>query len=287
MDEGLLYARVLKAVIYALGQLAIGIAVVHQLTGRDDRGETPGRGASRRWPGTLARGVAALILASLLLRLWVQTASAFGTADAWLLDNLRVIALESRWGQGWRLQMLAAVALCGAAYFSPGWRSARSAFSLSALALALSMPLLGHAAGSSWRYGVHAVHNLGAAMWLGTLGVVTMAAWRDREPSGGSTAALVRRFSPLALAAAAAVAASGAVAAWAYVGSWAAMWTTDYGRLLTMKLLGVMTIGACGWTNWREVRAGRQPVRAVMTFEWMMALVVLTLTGALTETEHP
>jgi putative copper export protein len=97
---------------------------------------------------------------------------------------------------------------------------------------------------------------------------------------------LIRRFSPLALAAAVAVATSGVLVAWIYVGSWAAMWTTDYGRLLTMKLLGVMSIGACGWTNWREVRAGRQPRRAVMTLEWMMAVVVVGLTGALTETEH-
>ena len=287
MDEGLLYAEVLKAVIYTLGQLAIGIALVYRLTDREDESESACRGQSRRWLGTLARVVAALILASLVFRLWVQTASAFGTADAWLLDNLRVIALESRWGQGWRLQMLAAFALLGAAYLSPGWRFAPSAFALSALALALSMPLLGHAAGSSFRYGVHAVHNLGAAMWLGTLGVVTIAAWRDPEPSDGSTATLIKRFSPLALAAAAAVAASGAIAAWTYVGSWAAMWTTEYGRVLTMKLLGVVTVGVCGWTNWHEVRAGRQPMRAVMTFEWAMALVVLALTGALTETEHP
>ncbi len=287
MEEGLLYAWALKAVIYVLGQLAIGIAVVHWLTGSDDRTESLSRREPRRWLGMLARVVATLILASLTAKLWVQTASAFGAADAWLPDNLRVIALESRWGHGWRLQMLAALAVFTAAWLPADWRFARIAFGLSSVGLAMSMPLLGHAAGSSVRYGVHAVHNLGAAAWLGTLGVVTMAAWRDREPSDASTPALIRRFSPLALAAAAAVASSGVVVAWTYVGSWGAMWTTDYGRLLTMKLLAVMTIGACGWTNWRTVRVGRQPRRAVMTLEWMMALVVLTLTGALTETEHP
>jgi putative copper export protein len=286
VDEGLLYVWLLKAVIYGLGQLAIGIAVVHWLTGSDDRIETLGRRDPRRWLGTLSRVVATLILTSLSLKLWVQTASAFG-ADAWLLDNLRVIALESRWGQGWRLQMLAAFALFAAAWLPLGWRPARVAFGLSSIGLALSMPLLGHAAGSSWRYVVHAVHNLGAAAWLGALGVVTIAAWRAREPSDDSLVRLTRRFSPLALAAAAAVATSGVVVAWIYVGSWAAMWTTEYGRWLTMKLLGVMTIVVCGWTNWRQVRAGRQPRRAVMTLEWMMALVVLGLTGALTETEHP
>jgi putative copper export protein len=267
--------------------LALGIAAVHWLQGSDDRIETLSGREPRRWLGTLARVVATLILAGLTLKLWVQTASAFGTADAWLLDNLRVIALESRWGYGWRLQMLAAFAVFAAAWLPTHWRSARVAFGLSSVGLALSMPLLGHAAGSSSRYVFHAVHNIGAAAWLGTLGVVTIAAWRDRGASEDSVPAMIRRFSPLALAAAVAAATSGVTVAWIYVGGWDAMWTTDYGRLLTMKLLGVLIIGACGWTNWRNVRSGRRPRRAVMTLEWMMALVVLGLTGALTETEHP
>jgi copper transport protein len=98
---------------------------------------------------------------------------------------------------------------------------------------------------------------------------------------------LVRAFSPVALASAGTVLVSGVVAAWVYVGSWPALLTTSYGRVLTVKLIGVTVILACGWTNWRAVRGGGSARPLVMTAEWLAALAVLALTGVLTETEHP
>jgi putative copper export protein len=147
------------------------------------------------------------------------------------------------------------------------------------------MPLLGHAAGSAWRHGMHAAHNLAAAAWLGTLGVITIAAWQSSARS--SLERLVRGFSPIALTSAGMVFASGAVAAWVYVGSWSSLWATSYGRVLIAKLTVVAVVMACGGINWREVRGGRVPKRALMTIEWLAALLVVGFTGVLTETEHP
>jgi hypothetical protein len=57
--------------------------------------------------------------------------------------------------------------------------------------------------------------------------------------------------------------------------------------VLIAKLTVVAVVMACGGINWREVRGGRVPKRALMTIEWLAALLVVGFTGVLTETEHP
>lgn len=284
MDDGFAYAWAPKAAVYGLGQLAIGIVVVRWLahTARGDGRSSPSFDA---WLVRFARTVSVLLIGGLILRLLAQTASAFGVDGAWAAGNLRLIALESRWGSGWRLQVLSAVGMLTAVLL-PG-RARWPVFGVCAVGLGLTMPALGHAAGSPARYAVHGVHNIGAAVWLGTLGVLTLAAWRSRMLPAGSIAGLVREFSPVALTMAAGVAATGVVAAWLYVGSWTALWTTPYGRVLSAKLLGVAIILACGWANWRDARTGSAPRRTIMTLEWFAAAVVLGITGVLTESEHP
>ena len=284
MDDGLSFAWLPKAAVYGLGQLAIGVGIVRRLG-------TPARSGSgtgtslEEYLTRVARALALLLLLALGLRLWAQTASAFGQSDAWAVENLRVIALESRWGLGWRLQVTAVTVLLAAVVLMPGRQSRWILFEIGAVGLALAMPLLGHAAGSAWRHGMHAVHNVAAAAWLGTLGVITIAAWQSAARS--SLERLVRRFSPIALTSAGVVFASGVVAAWVYVGSWSSLWATSYGRVLIAKLAGVAVVMACGAINWREARGGRVPQRALMTIEWIAALLVVGFTGVLTETEHP
>jgi putative copper export protein len=281
VEAGLDYAWAGKSLVYCLGQLAVGVIVFRQLMPRDD---------IHAWLGRLALVVSCLLVVALLLRAWAQTATAFGVTEAWLPENLRLIAFESRWGAGWRLQMLAALAMLGATLAMTKQRTAAwVAFALSTVGLAVAMPLLGHAAGSALRHVVHVLHNLGAGTWLGTLGVMTLYAWRLRASAEDvpAFAALVDRFSPLALCAAALVGASGLTVAWLYVGSFEAMWTTAYGRVLSLKLGTVALVGLMGFTNWRGVRRGSEPRRAVMTAEWIAALLVVSITGLLTEMEHP
>jgi putative copper export protein len=229
------------------------------------------------------------MIAALFVRLWTQTAAAFGPNDAWLLDNLRLMALESRWGAGWRPQLLAAMALLITTLLLSIRRAGWIAYDVCAVGVVLAMPLLGHAAGNIGRQGMHGAHNLAASAWLGTLGVIVLREWIQRRSPFSSSAqsALVHRFSPVALVSTAIVAVSGMFATWLYVGTWEAMWTTEYGQILSFKLLGVAIIAVCGWTNWRAVRAGAAPRVLLMTIEWIAALVVLGLTGVLTEIEHP
>lgn len=283
MDDGLSIAWLPKAAVYGLGQLAVGIGIVRRLARHAGRGSGSGADLGR-YLTRLARVLPLLLLLALALRLWVQTAAAFGQSEAWILENLRVIAFESRWGRGWRLQVFAAAIMLAAGAVR---RDALRwpLFYAGSLGLVLAMPLLGHAAGSWSRHLMHVTHNLATALWLGTLGVITIASWRPWARS--SVDGLVAAFSPIALASAGAAFVSGVVAAWVYVGSWPALGTTSYGRVLTLKLLGVAVIVACGWTNWRAVRVGPSARSGVMTTESLAALAVIGLTGVLTETEHP
>jgi putative copper resistance protein D len=288
VDVGLTLAAASKAAAYTLGQLGIGVAIVRRLAGAGHRDRSDADDdALAGWLGRIARAVSILLLAVLLLRLWAQTAAAFGPSEAWSVENLRVIGIESRWGGGWRRQMMAAVALLLSALIVRRRSSPWILFEAAAVAMAVTMPLLGHAGGSAGRHAIHAAHTLGAAAWLGTLGVMVLAAWRWRSVASLDQARLISRFSPIALTAATIVATSGALAAWLYLGSWAALWTTPYGRLLLAKLSVVSLVVVCGWFNWRSVKAGRPPRRGVMTLEWAAALLALGLTGVLTETEHP
>jgi len=274
-----------KAAVYALAQFAIGLAVARRLARSADSAASS---LDARLAG--AAGVVAIALVSALAaRAWLHTVTAFGWADALVVENLRVIALESRWGQRWQVQMAAGALLVAAALVARRGDIGWSLFALAALAVAVTQPLLGHAGGSLWRHLVHAAHLVASGLWLGTLGVVTMlvAAGGARGHADTALGPLLARFSPLALAASAVVFVTGGVAAWLYLGSLDALTTSDYGRALLTKLAVVAVIGACGWRNWQRVRRDLVPERPVMLLEWVAALAAVVVTAVLTETEHP
>jgi putative copper export protein len=140
---------------------------------------------------------------------------------------------------------------------------------------------------------LHAAHVLGAGVWLGTVAAVLIA--HRRHPSDVREL-LLRRLSPIAFAGAATLVAAGLVASWTYVGSVANLWTTPYGRLLTVKGTLFCGVIACGFLNWRRFSAGAgngsvtaqraEPVGAA-TIEVLLAAAVVIVTAIFTELEHP
>jgi putative copper export protein len=296
-----------KAAVYcgafvAAGSVAIGIL-------------SRGRGNHARLK-IIALLSAILMLAGLAARAWFHTAAVFGWADSLSFENLRLIAVESRWGQRWQLQAAFAIVAFAAALvplirrkrpapFAHGGSpitedreqtssgvtgvvraSASSSngrstvFAVAVAAVILSIPLLGHAAGSPYRYVLHVTHLAAGALWLGSLAV--LVALRQGMPF-----ALVQRFSPLALAFAAIVFLSGAGAAALYIGDVENLVASQYGRLLLLKVALVFLVVICGRLNWLRVQAGVIPAGHVMLAEAAAALAVIVLTSILTETEHP
>jgi putative copper export protein len=246
----------------------------------------------------LAPGAASAALAACILRVWTHTVSAFGLADAASWDNLRLIALESRWGQSWKLQTAAALILVVASA-AIVWR--REAWPLATLAVLLftaTIPLLGHAAGDAFRVVLHTVHILAGGFWLGTLAVVLLM----RIPAAGPDSIeprltarrvrmiILRRFSTLALPSAAAAAAAGIVAAYLYVGTFSNLWATAYGRVLLVKVALVGGISIVGYVNWQRLRRLRvedEPSVTIIILEAALAAAVVLVTSILTEIAHP
>lgn len=316
---GVSLERLSKASLYAALLLAVGVCACRWLLLTAFEPAADGRYRSflvrRLGRLGLVAGVAAII--SQVARAWAHTAQAFGTADAFLWENIRTIVLVSQWGAGWRLQVGAAVALT----LSFVWARARGtaawvvSSSLALLTLC-TLPLLGHAAGSLGRSALHIAHLVGAGVWLGTL-LAVFAATHPRAlhasatPAAGATddmslardrAELLHHFASVALPGAALLLGSGASAAWIYVGTFDQLLASAYGRALIVKLTALAAILACGFANWRRYRSlvpqagftpqpleGERPLPSttLIVVELALAALAVLATGFLTELEHP
>lgn len=83
------------------------------------------------------------------------------------------------------------------------------------------------------------LHLLAMAVWLGGLTALLTALYRPAEPV---PAAVVTRFSRLALTSVAVLAVTGVYQSWRGLGSWDALTSTPYGRLLVVKLCAVLLL---------------------------------------------
>jgi putative copper export protein len=229
-------------------------------------------------------GASIVMLLALVLRAWTHSVEVSGLADSWRWESIRLVTVESRWGRSWQIQSLGAcvwVVTYASARVgrSTGWLLA----TLAGIACCFTLPLSGHAAGVPSRMLVHGSHVLGAGVWLGTLAALLAS----RVTVGRGT--LLRSFAPLALSGAALVALTGSTAAWLYVGAIDQLWTTTYGRVLSLKVGLVVGVAVCGYANWRRLHA--TPLQAarerVLRLEILFAILVVLVTAVLTELEHP
>jgi copper transport protein len=152
--------------------------------------------------------------------------------------------------------------------------------------------------GGNWTRLVKPLHVLAGGLWIGTLFVlvVTTLVVRPRWQGGAhgaAVAAMVRRFSRLALVSSALLALTGVVTAWRHLKYVAALWTTPYGWALDAKLLVVIAVAAMGAWNWRAVspRLGDDAATDALTRssrnELALALLVLVITSVLVSLPAP
>ncbi|MFJ7967898.1 copper resistance CopC/CopD family protein [Streptomyces sp. NPDC096324] len=103
------------------------------------------------------------------------------------------------------------------------------------------------------------LHLLAMAVWLGGLAALLAALHRPAEPV---PPAVVTRFSRLALASVAVLAVTGVYQSWRGLGSWDALTSTEYGRLLVVKvvLVALLLAGAAFSRRWTaRLAATRAP----------------------------
>ncbi|MFK0024167.1 copper resistance CopC/CopD family protein [Streptomyces sp. NPDC090798] len=175
-----------------------------------------------------------------------------GPADA-LDPSVLNETLTSRPG----LALLARLVLLGAAVFYPVREQARGRVVLAlggllTVSLAVTWAVAEHAsAGIQVPVAMvsSVLHLLSMAVWLGGLAALLTALYRSAEPL---PAAVVNRFSRLALASVTVLVVTGVYQSWRGLGSWDALTSTSYGRLLVAKLVAVLVLlaGAGASRRW-------------------------------------
>ena len=281
--------------LYAAVLLAVGVSVTRwwlRLGVRSSLSEAAVERLEHRL-ADLGLRVAIVVAIALAFRMWAHTIATFGWWELFSWDRVLIVAARSRWGHSWQVQMMAAVVLIGAhlsirTQRRSGWLVA----TLASVGLCGTLPFVGHAAGSTSRVLLHGLHVLGAGLWLGTLTVVLVVSRPSLGSDGGLTTkeavgqAFLRRFSPIAFSGMTTLVVTGAVTAWLYVGSLTNLWATSYGRVLSAKILLFLSVGICGWFNWRQFsRPGGR--RFPVVLEVSLAAGVVVLTGLLSQLEHP
>ena len=138
---------------------------------------------------------------------------------------------------------------------------------------------------------------LGAGVWMGTLMAVLAvgipAALSLGAEADGAVLAMVRGFSPMALAGGATVGLTGVVNALFQVTRPSDLWATGYGQTLMIKLLLLVGVAGLGWYNWKVVLPGmdREPgvarLRRTARAELGLSIVVLLVTAILVALPTP
>jgi len=162
------------------------------------------------------------------------------------------------------LLLIAAAAAWRLAGTPERWRTRRAWLPLLLLGLvaAVAWAMVSHAAaqprGRGLAVALHLLHLLGAAAWIGMLGqlflVRRLLASADEAQQVRLVAAIVGRFSPLALLAATTLLATGATGAWFFLGTPGALLTSSYGLTLATKLTLLAVLVGGGFVNYRRVR---------------------------------
>lgn len=243
----------------------------------------------------LALTAAVCLFAARILELLAQTWALF-SPDPVGVGELRTVATATTWGAGWQVQTVVAALAVGAALLCRrGGHGPWSVLGVIALVGALSAPLTGHAVERGWwtlPYFLQALHVLGAGLWVGSLAVLTTAAWR-REPDHAAVARRVRRFSPLALTGAALLGVTGTATAWLYMARPADLWETAWGRALLLKLALLAVVAALGHHNWQRVRPrlgspdATYRLRRSTAAELLFATLLLAVTALLVALPMP
>ena len=246
---------------------------------------------------------AGLLLLTTVARLFVQSVAMHGTAGAFDGGVVGSMIVGTLWGKAWMLQVVAAiVAAAGFLAVRRGRFAGWAAVALASVAVALSLSLSGHAPASPRWSGLavasDSLHVIGAAGWLGSLFFVVAAGLvasrrLPTEQRGAAVADLVNSFSPTALVFAGLTGLTGVFAAWIHLQQVSALWTSDYGQTLLIKLAVLSVVAGTGAYNWLRVRpalgdergAGR--IRRSASIEILVAALVLGITSVLVATSTP
>ena len=238
-----------------------------------------------------------LVIVSAFMRIFLESQMMSAMPDMQSM-SMADMAMHTQWGLALRLELGAAiVALLS---FALGVRRVRGAWfvaSISALILAVTPALAGHAAASPRFTSLMIIsdflHVLGGASWLGSLLAVMavgipLSLTLEGAERWSSVASLVNSFSPIALTSAAVVLVSGLIASWVHVEHLSDLWQTAYGQVLLLKVSLVAITLTIGAYNFRRVQpqlvneTGSARLKRSAAIELSVGFLILVVTGFLT-----
>lgn len=289
------------ALLVVIGALAFGFVVLRLLR-RTETDPDVVRSMRTRAAG-LGFWAAVALLVTAALRLYAQSLAMHGPGEALNVDFMASMVIKTLWGWGWLIQVAGAlIAVIGFAMARRGRALGWTFAGFAGIALAIAPALSGHAAAApdltALAIAADAFHVIGAAGWLGSLlfvlavGIpVAMRLANDRR--GNAVARLVNAFSPTALLFAGLAALTGIFAAWLHIGFSSALWTSDYGRILLIKLAILSVALGTGAYNWLRVKPalgdeiGAQRMQRSATVELVVGVLVVIVTAVLVATPPP
>jgi putative copper export protein/mono/diheme cytochrome c family protein len=230
-----------------------------------------------------------LALAAGLVYLWVEATVAAGSPiTPFRGPVLREAVFATRYGSLWLARTSLILGLALIIWRVRGLTALVAQFALGS-ALLLLLSLSAHAATEARPFLPLAgdwIHLMAASVWVGGLGyfvagLAAAGAWpADRRTI--LAAELIPRFSVVAASSVAAILLTGVYSSVMRVGSWNLLWSTEYGRVLSFKILlalGMIGLGAVNllWVTPRMRRgatsAGGDPL-LTQRFRRMVALEV-------------
>lgn len=188
------------------------------------------------------------------------------------------------------IALLLAATLFGFGGRAPGWLLVPLAAAVLAAGLASGLAPHGTMRPelAALLLGASALHQLGAALWIG--GLPCLLAALRRAPDDAAAAAIGTGFARLALLGAGCVAAGGAVLAWGYVGDFPAVYGTAYGALVGAKLavfVALLLVGLAGLRTLGRLQrrwGGVARLRRLARLGFALGLLLFALTARLAVT---
>lgn len=289
------------ALLIVIGAVAFSLVVLGLLRRTEpDSGTLP---LMQSRTATVGLWASSALLALVFARLVAQSVAMHPPGQAFSGGLVTAMLTSTVWGWGWILQLLAAALAVAAFYMARrqralGWPIA----AVACVALAITPALSGHAASAPRFTGLaialDTLHVIGAAGWLGSLLLlfavgIPVAMRQDETQRGATVARLVNAFSPTALAFAGLVVLTGLFSGWLHIGLSAALWESDYGQTLLIKMAILSVVLATGAYNWLRVKPalgddrGAHRIRRSAGVEVGVAVVVLLVTAVLVATPPP
>ena len=251
---------ILHGLVILAQSMALGGVLFLALLARPFAAELPGGRVILRRTALIAGWSAAALVVCEGLTIALQTAVLTDTVGLSVWD-----VLQADFAQAGLVKCAAALLLAGCLV---AWRQVPVTLLLALGAVELAAATLStHAAArmhdSGLLLGVEALHQLGAAIWVGGIPCFIMALALVND--GGSWRTIGARFSRMSMAGVACILASGIVMSLFYIGSWSALYGTAYGVMVVAKIAMFSVLLLLGLGNFLVIRRLRtNPATSVL-----------------------